>query len=89
MLYQRLSSYLTKDEILGIKLVNQDFNFLNAIITEYTNDKEFIPFVQKLETDSTVIYIDAYSKHTVIVFFKINTYSNYLFQINTYSNYLF
>ena len=45
--------------------------------------------LKQLEIDSTVIYIDAYSKHTVIVFFKINTYSNYLFQINTYSNYLF
>ena len=48
MLYQRLSSYLTKDEILSIKLVNQDFNLLNAKITEYTNDKEFIPFVKTI-----------------------------------------
>ena len=36
------------DEILGINLVNQDFNLLNAIITEYTNDKEFIPFVKTI-----------------------------------------
>ena len=70
MLYWRLNGYITEDETLGINLVNEDFNLLNAIITEYTNDKEFIPFIKKLETDSTVIYIDAYSKHTVIVNFN-------------------
>ena len=70
MLYWRLKGYITEDETLGINLVNEDFNLLNAIITEYTNDKEFIPFIKKLETDSTVIYIDAYSKHTVIVNFN-------------------
>ena len=49
--------------------------------------KNLFHSLKQLETDSTVIYIDAYSKHTVIPFFKINTYSNYLLQINTYSNY--
>ena len=48
MLYWRLNGYITEDEILGINLVNQDFNLLNAIITEYTNDKEFIPLVKTI-----------------------------------------
>ena len=51
--------------------------------------KNLFHSLKQLENDSTVIYIDAYSKHTVIVCFKINTYKNYLFQINTYRNYLF
>ena len=42
MLYWRLNGYITEDEILGINLVNEDFDHLNAIITEYTNDKKFI-----------------------------------------------
>ena len=60
MLYWRLKGYITEDETLGIYLVNEAFDHLNAIITEYKNDKKFIPFVKKLETDSTVIYMDAY-----------------------------
>ena len=48
MLYWRLNGYITEDEILGINLVNQNFNLLNAIITEYTNDKEFIPLVKTI-----------------------------------------
>ena len=42
ILYWRLNGYITEDEILGINLVNEDFDHLNAIITEYTNDKKFI-----------------------------------------------
>ena len=60
MLYWRLNGYITEDEILGINLVNEDFDHLNAIITEYTNDKKFIPFVKKIKTDLTVKYIGMY-----------------------------
>ena len=60
MLYWRLNGYINEDEILGINLVNKDFDQLNTIITEYTNDKKIIPFVKKQETHSTAIYIDAY-----------------------------
>ena len=31
------------------KFVNEDFDILNAIITEHTNDKKFIPFIEKLK----------------------------------------
>ena len=60
MLYWKLNGYITEDEILGINLVNEDFDILNAIITEHTNDKKSIPFVEKLRTDLTVIYVDVY-----------------------------
>ena len=60
MLYWKLNGYIAEDEILGINLVNEDFDILNAIITEHTNDKESIPFVEKLRTDLTVIYVDVY-----------------------------
>ena len=60
MLYWRLNGYINEDETLGINLVNKDFDHLNTIITEYTNDKKIIPFVKKQETHSTAIYIDAY-----------------------------
>ena len=60
MLYWRLNGYINEDEILGINLVNKDFDQLNTIITEYTNDKKIIPFVKKQGTHSTAKYIDAY-----------------------------
>ena len=60
MLYWKLNGYIAEDEILGINLVNEDFDILNATITEHANDKKFIPFVEKLKTDLTVIYIDVY-----------------------------
>ena len=60
MLYWKLIGCITEDEILGINLVNEDSDILNAIITEHTNDKKFIPFVKKLKTDLIVIYIDVY-----------------------------
>ena len=46
--------------MLGINLVNEDFDILNAIITEHANDKKIIPFVEKLKIDLAVIYIDVY-----------------------------
>ena len=52
--------YITEDEILGINLVNEDCDILNPITTEHTNDKKFIPFVKKLKTVLTVIYMDVY-----------------------------
>ena len=33
MLYWKLNGYITEDGILGINLVNEDFDILNAIIT--------------------------------------------------------
>ena len=60
MLYWKLNGYITEDKMLGINLVNEDFDILNAIITEHANDKKIIPFVEKLKIDLAVIYIDVY-----------------------------
>ena len=60
MLYWKLNGYITEDKMLGINLVNEDFDILNAIITEHENDKKIIPFVEKLKIDLAVIYIDVY-----------------------------
>ena len=60
MFYWKLNGYITEDEILGKNLVNEDFNILNVIITEHTNDKKFNPFIKKLRTNLTVIYIGVY-----------------------------
>ena len=60
MLYWKLNRYITEDEILGINLINEDFDFLNAIITEHANDKKIIPFFKKLKIDLAVIDIDVY-----------------------------
>ena len=60
MLYWKLNGYITEDEMLGINLVNEDLDILNAIITEHANDKKIIPFVEKLKIDLAVIYIDVY-----------------------------
>ena len=60
MLYWKLNRYITEDEILGINLVHEDSDILNAIITKHTNNKKFMPFVEKLKTDLTVIYIAVY-----------------------------
>ena len=55
-----MEGYITEDEVLGINLVDKDFYCLDQVIKQNTDDKEFIPYVKKLNTDLPVIYIDAY-----------------------------
>lgn len=52
--------FITEDKILGINLVNDDFRYLDLVVKCNTNDNEFIPCIDKLETDLPVIYVDAY-----------------------------
>ena len=56
----RMKRFITEDEILGINLVNEDFYYLDLVIKQNTNDNEYIPYIDKLETDLPVIYVDAY-----------------------------
>ena len=67
--------FITEDKILGINLVNDDFHYLDLVVKCNTNDNEFIPCIDKLETDLPVIYIDAYW----IFIFYINTCNNNYF----------
>ena len=55
-----MKRFITEDEILGINLVNEDFYYLDLVIKQNTNDNEYIPYIDKLETDLPVIYVDAY-----------------------------
>ena len=52
------NGYINKDEILVINLVNKDFSCLDHVIKQHTNDKRFIPWIEKLETDLPVVYIN-------------------------------
>ena len=52
MLYWRISGYIHEDE------VNRDFYCLDQVIKRNTNDKEFIPWIEKLKTDLPVVYIN-------------------------------
>ena len=58
MFYQRMEGYINEDEILAINLAGKDFYYLDQVIKQNTDDKEFIPWVEKLETNLLVIYID-------------------------------
>ena len=60
LFYWRMKRFITEDEILGINLVDKDFYYLDLVIKQNTNDNEFIPYIDKLETDLPVIYADAY-----------------------------
>ena len=59
LFYWRMKGYINEDEVLGIDLVDKDFYYLDLVIKEHTKDKEFIPYVKKLKTDLSVIYVDA------------------------------
>ena len=58
MFYWRMEGYINEDEILAINLAGKDLYYLDQVIKQNTDDKEFIPWVEKLETHLPVIYID-------------------------------
>ena len=58
MFYWRMEGYINEDEILAINLAGKDLYYLDQVIKQNTDDKEFIPWVEKLGTNLPVIYID-------------------------------
>ena len=52
------NGYINKDEIRGINLANKDFSCSDHVIKQHTNDKRFIPWIEKLEPDLHVLYIN-------------------------------
>ena len=60
LFYWRVKRFITEDEILSINLVDEDFYYLDLVIKQNTNDNEFIPYIDKLETDLPAMYVDAY-----------------------------
>ena len=53
-----MEGYIKEDEILGINLAGKNFYYLDQVIKQNIDDKEFIPWIEKLETNLPVIYID-------------------------------
>ena len=42
-----MKRFITEDEILGIKLVAEDFYYLELVIKQNANDNELIPYIDK------------------------------------------
>ena len=59
MFYWKREVYFNEDDVLGKNLVHQDFYYLDHLIKQHTNDKEFIPWIEKIKTDLPIIYIES------------------------------
>ena len=53
-----MEGYFNEDDVLGKNLVHQDFYYLDHLIKQHTNNKEFIPWIEKIKTDLPIIYIE-------------------------------
>ena len=83
-IYCESKGYINKNSKINEKLSKADCYLLDLMIKENTNDKNFIPFAYKLETDLPVIYI--YISTWVLL---INTkYFKFLYKIIMTSAYL-
>ena len=47
LFYWRMKRFITEDKILGIKLVAEDFYYLELVIKQNANDNELIPYIDK------------------------------------------
>ena len=51
MLYWKMSGYYNEDGVLDENLIRKNFYCLDQVIKQNTNDKEFSPWIEKLETN--------------------------------------
>ena len=58
MFYWKMEGYFNEDGILDKNLVLKDFYYLDQVTKQHTNDKEFIPWIEKLKTVLPIIYIE-------------------------------
>ena len=58
MLYWKMSGYYNEDGLLDENLMSKNFYCLDQVIKQNKNDKEFIPWIEKLETNLPATYID-------------------------------
>ena len=58
MLYWKMSGYYNEDGVLDENLISKNFYCLDQVIKQNTNDKEFSPWIEKLETNLPTTYID-------------------------------
>ena len=54
-----MNGYYTNDDASKLNLVHKDFYYLDQVIKQNTNDKEFISFNGKLKTDLLKICIES------------------------------
>ena len=57
-----MSGYYNEDGVLDENLISKNFYCLDQVIKQNTNDKEFIPWIEKLETNLPTTY-----RHTLLV----------------------
>ena len=58
MLYCKRKGFYNEDGDLDEDAVNEEFNYIEQVIKQHTNDEEFIPWIKKLETNLRTLYID-------------------------------
>ena len=58
ILFWKIGGYYNEDGVLDENLVNKDFYCLDQVIKQNTNHEEFIPWIEKIETNLPVSYID-------------------------------
>ena len=58
MLYCKRKGFYNEDGDLDEDTVNKEFNYIEQVIKQHTNDEEFIPWIKKLETNLPTSYID-------------------------------
>ena len=51
MLYWKMSGYYNEDGVLDENLISKNFYCLDQVIKQNINDKEFSPWIEKLETN--------------------------------------
>ena len=58
MLYWKMGGYYTEVGVLDENLVNKDFYCLDQVIKQNTNYEKFIQWIEKIETNLPVSYIE-------------------------------
>ena len=53
-----MRGFVTKDNVLLTDLVRNNICYLDVVIKDNTNDKEFIPWIKKIKTDLPITYIE-------------------------------
>ena len=61
MLYCKRKGFYNEDGDLKEDAVNEEFNYIEQVIKQHTNDEEFIPWIKKLETNLPTSYIDIHT----------------------------
>ena len=57
MLYCKRKGFYNEDGDLDEDAVNEEFNYIEQVIKQHSNDEEFIPWIKKLQTNVPTSYI--------------------------------